>query len=116
MARSRASHVYVGIKTFVVALDRKDGAEVWRSQLPAKYKSSAALVSVVRDSDGLFATCAGEVFSLDPRDGTLLWHAPLKSLGAGLTTIATDLGASSNVSAQAAAIAQAQAAQAAAAG
>jgi outer membrane protein assembly factor BamB len=114
MPRSRASHVYVGIKTHVVALDRKTGEEVWRSPLPAKFRSAASLVTVVRDAEGLFATCAGEIFALDPRDGTLLWHNPLKGLGSGLTTAATDLGVAGGVSAQAAAIAQARAAQAAA--
>ncbi len=104
--------VYVGIKTFVLALDRKDGAELWRTQLPAKFKSSASLVSVVRDAEGLFATCAGEIFALDPRDGTLLWHEPLKGLGSGFTTVATDLGGTSSVSVQAASHAAAQAAAA----
>ena len=94
MSRARASLVYVGIKAHVVALDRKSGAEVWRTALPAKYKSAASLVNVVRDADGLFATCAGEIFALDPRSGDLLWHDALKGLGSGLTTIATDMGGS----------------------
>jgi len=93
MARSRASLVYVGIKNHVVAFDRKNGQEVWRTPLPAKYKSSASFVNVVRDADGLFATCGGEVFALDPRNGNLLWHDLLKGLGTGLVTLATDLGA-----------------------
>jgi outer membrane protein assembly factor BamB len=93
MARSRASLVFVGVRSHVLAFDRKNGQEVWRTQLPAKYKSSASFVNVVRDADGLFATCAGEVFALDPRNGNLLWHDQLKGLGTGLVTLATDLGA-----------------------
>jgi len=95
MARSRASLVFVGIKNHVVAFDRKNGQEVWRTLLPAKHRSGASFVNVVRDADGLFATCAGEVFALDPRNGNLLWHDPLKGLGTGLVTLATDLGAAS---------------------
>lgn len=99
MARARTSLVYVGIKSHVVAFDRKTGAEVWRVQLPAKYKSSASFVTVVRDADGLFAACAGEIFAIDPRNGTLQWKDELKKLGTGLVTIATDLGGSTAIEA-----------------
>ena len=92
MARARNSLVYVGLKSHVVAFDRKKGIEVWRQALPARYKSSSSFVNVVRDRDGLFATCAGELFALDPATGELLWHDQLKGLGTGLVTLATDLG------------------------
>ena len=95
MARNKPSLVYIGLKHLVIAFDRKSGAEVWRVQLPAKYKSSGSFVNVVRDRDGLFATCAGELFALDPDTGAVLWHDPLKGLGTGLMTIATDLGGAS---------------------
>jgi outer membrane protein assembly factor BamB len=117
MTRARDGLVYVGIKNNVVALDRRTGAEVWRTLLPAKYKSVATLVNVVLDSEGLVASCAGEVFALDPRDGTLLWHEPFKGLGTELATIVTDLGGETpqSVVLEAARKAQ-QASQAAAAG
>lgn len=95
MARARQSLVYVGIKGYVIAFDRRGGAEVWRAQLPAKYKSSTSLVNVVRDAEGLFATVAGELFALDPGTGQLLRHDPLKGMGTGLIAVATDLGANS---------------------
>jgi len=92
MTRSRASLVYVGIRAHVIAFDRKNGTEVWRTALPAKYKSSGHFVSVMRDKDGLFATCAGEIFALDPRTGALLWHDAMKGLGTGLVSLVSDLG------------------------
>ena len=95
MTRSRGSLIYVGIKHSVLAFDRKTGVEVWRTALPAKYRSAASLVNVVRDNDGLFATCSGEVFALDPKTGALLWHDPLKGLGTGLATLVTDIGGGS---------------------
>lgn len=98
MARSRASHVYVGIKGHVIAFNRKNGAEMWRTQLPAKYKSSASFVNVLKDAEGLFATCAGEVFAIDPSNGTVLWKDELKGLGTSLVTLATDLGGGSQSS------------------
>jgi len=114
MARND-SLVYVGIKNHVVALDRRSGAEAWRTLLPAKYKSTASLVNVVRDAEGLFASCAGEMFALDPRDGTLLWHEPLKGLGTDLVTVATDLGGATQLPLVAGSARHAQAAAAAAA-
>lgn len=47
---------------------------------------------MVLDTQGLVASCAGEVFALDVRDGTILWHEPLNGLGTDLVTIATNLG------------------------
>ena len=95
MPRAKHSLVYIGIRHNVVAFDRKNGLEAWRTDLAVKYKSTAAFVNVVRDRDGLFATCAGELFALDPNTGAVLWHEPLKGLGTGLVTIATDLGGAS---------------------
>ena len=115
MPRSPSTNLYIGIKSSVLALNRKTGAQVWRTQLPAKYKSSASLVDVFRDAEGLFATCAGELFALDPGDGRIIWHEPLKGLGMGFVTVASDLG-SARTNAPVAAALQAQAATAAAAG
>ena len=95
MKNRRHSLVYIGIKSSVAAFDSKTGAAVWRTLLPAKYKSSASFVTVVRDSEHLYAACAGELFALDPATGALRWHEPLKGQGTGLVSIATDLGGSS---------------------
>jgi len=95
MSRSRSSLIYVGIKSSVLAFDRKTGTEVWRTELPARYRAAAPLVNVVRDNEGLFATCSGEVFALDPKTGSILWHDPLKGFGTGLATLVTDVGGGS---------------------
>src|SRR5262245_12056375 len=115
MPRSPSTHLYIGIKSSVIALNRKTGALVWATQLPVRYKSSASLVNVFRDAEGLFATCAGELFALDPSDGSILWREPLKGFGMGFVSVASDLGSTTPVGAIAAAL-QAQAAAAAAAG
>lgn len=115
MPRDLRSLVFVGIKSSVIALDRKTGAEVWRIGLPAKYRSTSSIVNVVRDEEGLFASCSGELFSLDPRTGELRWKEPLKGLGTGLVTIATDLGGATSAGVVAAAQRQSDAARAAAA-
>lgn len=84
MARTNPGLVYVGIKRHVVALDRRTGTEVWRTEL----RGSSTFVCVFRDGDLLFATCSGEIFCLDPKTGALLWHNPLKGLGLGFTSVA----------------------------
>jgi outer membrane protein assembly factor BamB len=94
MPRLLAGNVYIGIKTTVMALDRKTGIERWRVKLPVKYPSSSAsgLANVWHDGDALFASAAGEVFCLDPKSGTILWHNLLKKLGTGFVSIATEHG------------------------
>lgn len=116
MARAkRSSLLFVGIKHHVIAMDRATGAEVWRTQLPAKYRSSAMLVSVLYDGAGLFASMAGEVFALDPKTGALLWHEAFKGLGTGFVTFASEQGGSTSVTETAAAAAAVVAQRAAAA-
>lgn len=94
MARLQAGHVYVGVKTSVLALDRKTGEIVWAVKLPVKYGASSVtgLANVWCDTDALFATCAGEIFCLDPKSGTIVWHNLLKKMGTGFVSIATEGG------------------------
>lgn len=94
MPRLQIGSVYIGIKTMVLALDRKTGIERWRVKLPVKYPSSSAsgLANVWCDGDALFASAAGEIFCLDPKTGMILWHNPLKKLGTGFVSIATENG------------------------
>ena len=112
MPRSPSTNMYIGIKSSVIALNRKTGAQVWATELPARYKS--VFVNVFRDAEGLFAACAGELFALNSTDGRILWHEPLKGFGTGFVTMASDLGSSTSAAAIAAAV-QAEAAAAAAA-
>jgi hypothetical protein len=93
MARPRAGIVYVGLKASVVALDRRTGAEVWRTPLKGGVGRSTTFVTLHRDGDILFAGVGGELFALDPKNGTLLWHNPLKGFGFGIPSILGDEGA-----------------------
>lgn len=82
-----ASMMYLGIRGTVVALDRRTGAEVWRTPL-----KGGDFVNVALDGDSLFATARGEIYCLDPITGRIQWANPLKGLGWGLITIAgTDI-------------------------
>ena len=116
MARPRAGIVYVGLKAMVTALDRRTGAEVWRSPLKGGMGRSTSFVTLHRDGDILYAGIGGEVWALDPKTGAILWHNPLKGLGYGIPSILGDSeDARSNVLAAAAAEKQRQAAAAASA-
>jgi len=90
MARPRAGIVYIGLKATVIALDRRTGAEVWRTPLKGGVGRSNSFVSLQRDGDILYAGVGGELWALDPKGGAVLWHNPLKGLGYGIPSILGD--------------------------
>jgi outer membrane protein assembly factor BamB len=116
MARLAPGLVFVGIKGIVLALDRRDGTEAWRTVLKGSVSRSSGFVCVYRDGDLLFATSGGEMYCLDPKTGSVLWHNPLRGLGLGLTSIAGECGAGSTTLAATAAERARQQAAAAASG
>src|SRR5688500_11986850 len=83
MARERQELVFVGIKNAVVALDRRDGTEVWRAKL-----KGSSFVTVLWDGEALLAANHGEVFRLDPATGAVSWHNPMKGFGFGVVSLA----------------------------
>lgn len=109
MPRDPVRILYVGIKNVVVALRQHDGTELWRTKL-----KGSDFVTVLHDGEALFAANSGEVFRLDPESGVLLWKNPLKGLGMGLVSLATQR-ASSGGAAEMTSLQKRQAAAAAAA-
>ncbi len=83
MASSKV--IYLGIKGSVIALDSSSGAQIWATHL-----EGIDFVNVVLDGDNLYATTHGEIFCLDPLDGSSRWSNGLKGFGYGLCTIATE--------------------------
>jgi len=77
--------IFVGIKGSVVALYRSTGQQAWATRL-----KGMDFVNLVLEEDKVLATCCGEIFCLDALEGKVLWHNPLKGLGRGLATIATE--------------------------
>ena len=80
-----AHQLFVGIRGAVVAIDRTNGQEVWRTPLTPKGRD---FVNVVLQGNALYAATQGEFFCLDLATGHVLWHTKLKGLGRGLVTIA----------------------------
>lgn len=93
MARQSEELLFVGIKNCVVAVDRRNGFEIWRAKL-----KGSSFVTVLWDGDGLFAASQGEVFRLDPGKGSVLWTNPMKGLGLGVVGLASTRRAESNAS------------------
>ncbi|HEX5077232.1 MAG TPA: PQQ-binding-like beta-propeller repeat protein [Gemmatimonadaceae bacterium] len=117
MARPRTGIVYIGLKAMVAALDRRTGAEVWRTPLKGGVGRSSSFVTLHRDGDILYAGVGGELWALDPKSGAVLWHNPLKGFGYGISSILGDSDEmSSSALPGAAAEYQRQAAAAASAG
>ena len=88
MPRDPKMLVFVGIKDVVVALDERTGVEVWRTEL-----RSNSHVMVHFDGEAVIAANSGEVWRIDARNGTVLWHNDLKGMGRGLVSIASMRGA-----------------------
>lgn len=83
MRRQLQDVLFVGIRNHVIALDRKDGAEIWRSKL-----KGSDFTTVFLEGAELYAANSGEVFRLDPENGSILWHNKLKGLGLGVVSLA----------------------------
>jgi outer membrane protein assembly factor BamB len=79
--------VFVGLGGRVVALDRDTGEIVWTSSV--RWGTD---VSLLLDGDRLIAALSGYLYCLDPRDGRVLWHNPLKGYGMGPSALTSVRG------------------------
>ena len=79
------NHIYLGAKGAVVALDRHDGNEIWRTQL-----KGSGFVLVVLDADLVLAHTRGLLYALDPKTGSIVWENGLEGLGFGYATITSE--------------------------
>ncbi|MCU0635964.1 MAG: PQQ-like beta-propeller repeat protein [Gemmatimonadaceae bacterium] len=98
MPKRRSELLHIGIHSHVLAIDPRDGTEVWRTKLKA-----SAYVTLHRAGDVLYAGAAGELFCLDAATGAIRWHNKLKGLGTGLVSFG---GAAAEASSSAAHAAQ----------
>ena len=106
--------VFVAFNSRVFAVDRADGAIIWR------WKSTVAGASgmpmLLPSDDRLIVSISGYTWALDLTDGRELWFQPFKGEGTGIPMLATARVSADAGSAGAAAAAAASAAAAAAAG
>jgi outer membrane protein assembly factor BamB len=81
------THLFIGIKGTVLAIDRATGRTVWETPL-----QGGDFVNVVLDGGELYAATRGELYRLDPATGEVLWNNGLKGKGWGLIAIAQAAG------------------------
>src|SRR5207237_6121708 len=101
--------IFVGLRGYVLALDRDSGEIVWSND-----KLKSGYTTLLLDGDRLIASTNGYMYRLDPLTGDVLWHNPLRGYGTGVTDLASVRGRGPRAAVPHAAAADA--AQAAAAG
>jgi len=94
-------------KTFIVALDTRDGSEVWRrqreSEATRKFSFSTPVAVDVNGRTQIISPGTDVVHALDLEDGSVIWHArydgysviPRPVFGHGMIYITTGYGAPS---------------------
>ena len=88
MPRTTTEHLIIGIGSNAVAIDRKTGAEIWRTEV-----KGSPYVTVMRDGAQVFVGAGGELFCLDARTGAVRWQNKLKGLGLGIISFDTSIEA-----------------------
>jgi outer membrane protein assembly factor BamB len=76
----------LGVKGTVIAWDQKTGTELWRQ--PLKAGMVEPFVTVMADTERVYAHTHGELFCLDLVTGSVLWKNGLSGLGYGIGSLA----------------------------
>ena len=84
------NYLFVATHGYVVALDRRDGTEVWRTNLRG---TGWGPVTLLVDEGIVFAATKGQVFALHPATGEVFWRKKLAGLGYSWASLATARGA-----------------------
>ncbi len=100
--------IFVGLRGYVVALDRDTGDLVWNCS-----ELNSGAVSLLLDGDRLIVSTNGYIYCLDPLTGRVRWNNPLTGYGIGIAHLASVRGQSSQTSNQQEAAAREAAAAAA---
>lgn len=78
--------LFVGTHGHVLAIDKQDGTEIWRTSLP---KTGYRPVLLLYEDGQLLVGTRGKLFALDPLDGSIRWENELTGLGHDLVALAT---------------------------
>jgi len=105
-----ANLIFLGVKQSVSALSRNDGSIIWTTQLKNSVLGGGDFVTLHVDGLQVFAHSSGELYCLELPTGRILWNNPLKGLGYGIATLATQDAKANLTAAQAQLIAAQQAA------
>lgn len=76
--------IYAAIAGTVVAIDARNGEELWRRAI----RAGAGVTTISVHGSRIIAAAAGELWALDARSGEVIWNNPLKGLGFGFISLA----------------------------
>lgn len=110
-----ANLLFLGVKQSVSAFSRIDGSIIWTTPLKKSSLAGGDFVTLHIDGLQVFAHSGGELYCLELSTGRILWNNPLKGLGYGIATLATQDVKANLTAAQAQLIAAQHAAAASAA-
>src|SRR4051794_17934678 len=78
--------LFLGVKSRVLAISRRDGVTVWSAQLPCGI-GQAMFVTLLFDGSHLFAHTHGQLHCLDWASGRVLWTNDLPGCGYGIASL-----------------------------
>lgn len=81
--------IFVGLRGYVIALDRDTGEKVWDCS-----ELKSGFTSLMLDGDRLIVSTNGYIYCLDPLTGRVLWNNPLKGYGVGTVHLVSARGQS----------------------
>lgn len=85
--------LYLGGRGWVIALDKRTGAEIWRTSIKTGwFRLGGSFVNLVEGAEFLFAIYSGHVNCLSKTDGSILWQQKVRDLGLSLISMAVDAG------------------------
>ena len=87
--------VFVGLRGYVIALDRDTGRMVWNC---SELKSGP--ITLLLDGDRLIASTNGYISCLDPLTGRVRWTNALKGYGLGIAHLVSVRGQSAQTVSQ----------------
>lgn len=76
--------IYAAFNGGVFALDRRDGAILWRWETP-----KGNFATLLPDGDQLLVCSDGYLWALRAEDGSLIWSQPFKGEGTGIPFLAS---------------------------
>src|SRR5262245_35439363 len=82
--------LFVGLKGHVIALNKRDGTQLWKTMLRGGALTVAGdrFVTVLADGERVYAHTYGELFCLDAGTGEQLWSNELAGLGYDVAMLA----------------------------
>src|SRR3954470_10840279 len=94
----RTHILYVGVRGYVTAVDKKSGETLWHTKLKTSFAvSGEGFVTLLVEDGRVFAHTYGRLFCLETESGDILWENELQGLGYGIASLAVE-GSSSSTS------------------